>query len=126
MRAHVAVIIVLFAAAVALIAQPVRTVSRVAIVAKPKVYSGPCPADLQFIATIFVNRYPVNVTYQWERSDHAVGARKTITIRSAGQGVTDTWHVGTGHQHLNVWERLHVLAPTGIRSPEGRVTVSCR
>ncbi len=115
----------LLATAVSLFAQ-VHTVSRVAIVAKPKVYTGPCPADLQFIATIFVNRYPVNVTYQWERSDRAVGARKTITIRSAGQGVYETWHLGSGGQRLNVWERLHVVAPTNITSPPGQATVNCR
>jgi len=115
----------LLATAASLFAQ-VYTVSRVAIVAKPKVYTGPCPADVQFIATIFVNRYPVNVTYQLERSDHAVAARKTITIRSAGHGVYDTWHLGAGRQQLNVWERLHVVAPTNITSPPGRATVNCR
>ena len=124
MRSRV-LLLVLLAAAGSLAAQ-VHTVSKVAIVAKPKVYTGPCPADIQFIGTIFVNRYPVNVSYQWERSDGAVGPRRTITIRSSGQGVYDTWHVGGDHQHLNLWERVHVLAPTGIRSPEVRVTVNCR
>ena len=118
-------IFIVLAAAVSLFAQ-VPTVTRVAIVAKPKVYTGPCPAELQFIATIFVSHYPVNVTYQWERSDHAIGARKTITIRASGQGVYETWHLGRAHQHLNVWERLHVVAPTNITSPPGQATVNCQ
>lgn len=116
---------ILFLAALALFAQ-VRTVDHVAIVAKPKVYTGPCPADLQFIGTIFVNRQPVQVTYQWERSDGAVGPRRTIVIRSAGQGVYETWHLGAGKQRLNVWERVHVVAPTNISSPPGRATVNCQ
>jgi hypothetical protein len=116
---------VLLAAALSLYAD-VHTVSKVAIVAKPKVYTGPCPADVQFIGTIFVNRYPVNVTYRFERSDGAAGPRRTVTIRSAGQGVYDTWHLGDDHKHLNVWEKVHVLAPTGISSPEGHATVNCR
>ena len=119
------VLFVLLAAAVSVSAQ-VRTVSRVAIVAKPKVYNGPCPAEIQFIGTIFVTHYPVNVTYQWERSDHALGPRRTITIRASGEGVYDTWRLGAAHQHLTVWERVHVLAPTGIRSPVGSATVNCR
>lgn len=103
-----------------------RTVTRVAIVAKPRVYDGPCPADLQFTATIFVSHYPTFADYQWERSDGAKGPRQHVDIRSAGRGVTDSWHLGAGRRRYVVWERLHVLAPTGIYSPEARVTVNCR
>src|SRR5262249_49776799 len=102
-----------------------RTVTRVAIVARPATYTGPCPATLQFTATIFVS-HPSFVEYQWERSDGARGERRRIDIRSAGQGVTDTWRLGAGHQTKVVWERLHVLAPTGISSPEAHVRLSCR
>jgi hypothetical protein len=103
-----------------------RTVTRVGIVAKPKVYNGACPADLEFVATIFVSRHPVAVEYQWERSDGAKGERRRIEIRSAGQGVTEMWRVGAPGKHMEVWERLHVLAPTGISSAEATVRVNCR
>ena len=43
-----------------------------------------------------------------------------------GRGVTDTWRIGTGRGRHVIWERLHVLAPTGIYSPPARVTVNCR
>ncbi|HYM61890.1 MAG TPA: hypothetical protein VEZ11_13485 [Thermoanaerobaculia bacterium] len=118
----VAVVVVF---AVSLFAQE-HTVTKVAIVAKPKVYTGPCPADIQFIATIFVSRHPVWVDYQWERSDGAKGERQRVEIRSAGQGIYTTWHLGAGREQLHIWERLHVLAPTGISSPPGNVTVNCR
>ena len=107
-----------------LIAQ--HTVTRVGIVAKPKAYDGPCPADIQFIATIHVSHYPTFAEYVWERSDGAKGPRQRVEIRSAGRGVTDSWHLGAGRRRFVVWERLHVLAPTGITSPEARVTITCR
>ena len=119
------------AAAFALVAAPpvaaqVHTVQRVAIVAKPKHYRGPCPAEIEFIATIFVNRYPVWVDYQWERSDGGRGPRERIEITSAGRGVYTHWTLGAPGQNRQVWQRLHVLAPTGISSPTANVRIECR
>lgn len=119
------VLVVLLLAAVSAFAQ-VHTVTRVAIVARPKVYDGPCPANLQFTATIFVSRHPVKVTYEWIRSDGARSGRQEVVIRAAGQGVTDSWTLGGRRFHKTVWEQLHVLAPTGISSPRGVVRVNCR
>jgi hypothetical protein len=104
----------------------VHTVTRVGIVAKPKVYRGDCPATLEWIATIHVSRHPVKVTYQWERSDGAHGPRQEVEINAAGMGVSDTWQLGAPGMHKTVWERLHVLAPTGISSPTAPVKVDCR
>ncbi|HXS51694.1 MAG TPA: hypothetical protein VN782_04110 [Usitatibacter sp.] len=126
-RTAVAAAIALALAAVAFAAYAQqRTVTRVGIVAKPRSYTGPCPATLEFIATIHVSHHPVRVEYEWERSDGGRGRRETIEIRSAGQGVTDSWTLGRGGERRVVWERLHVLAPTGISSPEARVRVDCR
>ena len=119
----VLVVAVILSPAAVLFAQ--HTVTRVGIVARPNSFSGRCPADLEFIATIHVNR-PSFVEYQWERSDGARGQRQRVEIRGAGRGVTDRWRLGSGRQHLVVWERLHVLAPTGIWSPAARVAVNCR
>ena len=110
--------------AVAVFAQgPV--VNHVAIVAKPKVYTGPCPASMQFVGTIFVNRQPAKVTYRWERSDRATGPVQTIVIRAAGQGVYTTWQLGKAPQTYHIWERVHVLAPENVYSPPGNATVNC-
>lgn len=110
--------------------QPVRaqerTVTKVVAIAKPKMYDGPAPATLEFVGTIFVSRHPVTVEYQWERSDGAKGERRKITIRSEGQGVKDSWQLGAPGEHLRVWEKLHVLVPTGIASAAAVVTVNCR
>ncbi len=125
MARRVLTALIVSAVALAVYAQ-VRTVSRVGIVVKPQVYRGPCPATLTFEATIFVTRHPATVVYQWERSDGAKGARQRVTIDSAGRGVVDTWTLGGGLQHLRVWEQLHVVAPTNIRSPRAVARVNCR
>ncbi|HUJ00730.1 MAG TPA: hypothetical protein VLY46_10870 [Usitatibacter sp.] len=121
-----AVAVPLVAVAFAAFAQQ-RTVTRVGIVAKPHSYSGPCPATIEFIATIHVSHHPVRVEYEWERSDGARSRREVIDIHAAGEGVSTTWTIG-GHpgERRVVWERLHVLAPTGISSPEAHVRIDCR
>ena len=101
------------------------TVTKVVTVVNPKVYSGPCPAHLKFTGTIFVSRHPVTVEYQWERSDGGKGPRQSVTINAAGEGVSETWNLGGKGEHLNVSEKLHVLAPTGITSAPAIAKVSC-
>jgi hypothetical protein len=104
----------------------VHTVTKVVTVVNPKTFTGQCPAELRFTGTIFVSRHPVTVEYEWLRSDGAKGPRQRVTINSAGQGVSDTWQLGAHGQHLRVWEKLHVLAPTGITSAPATATVNCR
>ncbi len=103
-----------------------RMVTKVVTVAKPESYNGPCPTKLAFTGTIFVSRYPATVEYQWERSDGARGERQRVEIRSAGQGVTETWWLNAPGKHLQVWEKLHLLAPTGMSSDPATVVVNCR
>jgi hypothetical protein len=119
----VSVLVFLFAMS---LAAKVRTVTSVGIVAKPRSYSGPCPVTLKFIGTIRVSRFPVLVDYVWERSDGGRGRRQRVRIDSAGRSVSETWRLGSRRQRMQVWERLHVLAPTGISSPAARVNVNCR
>lgn len=101
------------------------TVSGVGIVARPRKYDGPCPATIEFIATIRVT-HPSRVTYRWVRSDGAEGPKRVVDIHGAGQGVTDSWTLGRGRQNMRIWEQLHVLAPTGIRSARQVVQLRCR
>jgi hypothetical protein len=112
-------------ASLALLSAAPHTVTRVGIVARPEVYRGPCPANIQFTATIHVS-HPSFVEYQWVRSDGALGQRQRVEIRGEGRGVTDRWRLGGAHEHLVIWEQLRVLAPTGISSPRARVNVYCR
>lgn len=103
---------------------PQSTVTKVVAVAKTKNYHGPCPTDIQFVGTIFVS-HSARVEYRWERSDGAMGGRQSVDIHSAGQGVSDTWHVGAPGKSLNGWVRLHVLAPTGITSNDATFEIHC-
>jgi hypothetical protein len=102
-----------------------RTVTRVGLVARPQAHAGSCPATFNFIGTIHV-RHPARVEYQWERSDGGRGRREVVDIRGAAQGVRETWTLGAPGERRSVWVRLHVLAPTGISSPEVRVRLNCR
>ena len=113
-------------AAFVAVAAIAATVTRVGIAARPRSYAGPCPATLVFTGTIHVNRWPVMVEYQWERSDGAASRRRRMQVRASGQGVRDNWTLGRGRERLRVWERLHVLAPTNMVSPTAQVNVTCR
>ncbi len=100
------------------------TVTKVVAIAKPSTYLGPCPTTIEFVGTIFVSR-PGRVEYRWERSDGAMGPREFVDIRSAGKGVTTTWQVGTPRRSFNGWQKLHVLAPTGIISNQASIQIKC-
>ena len=103
-----------------------QTVTSVRVVAKPKNFRGHCPAEIQFIGTIRVSRHPVQVEYVWERSDGARSERQHVVIRSAGQSINEYWTLGSHGQRTQIWEQLHILAPTNIRSARVPVRVDCR
>ena len=100
------------------------TVTKVVAIAKPNTFAGPCPTTIEFVGTIFVSR-PGRVEYRWERSDGVMGPRESVDIRSAGKGVTTTWKLGTPHRNFSAWEKLHVLAPTGIISNQAAIQIKC-
>ena len=103
-----------------------QTVTSVRVVARPKNFNGRCPAEIQFIGTIRVSRHPVEVEYVWERSDGARSERHRAVIRAAGQGFNEYWTLGARGMRKVVWEQLHVLAPTNMRSNRVPVRVNCR
>src|ERR1019366_2064044 len=49
----------------------------------------------------------VIVGYQWIRSDGGKEPRQSVTINAAGQGVTDTWTLGTNGQQLAASQSNH-------------------
>ncbi|HTX99652.1 MAG TPA: hypothetical protein VMG09_06500 [Bacteroidota bacterium] len=102
------------------------TVTKVVAIAKPKVFNGRCPATIQFVGTIFVKNPPVTVEYEWLRSDGATGGHQTIEIRSAGQGVYDSWTLGSPKEHLRVWEKVHVISPVNRTSGPATAVVNCK
>ncbi|HMK39385.1 MAG TPA: hypothetical protein VK569_08595 [Bacteroidota bacterium] len=101
-------------------------VTKVVTVVHPEEWNGPAPAHLKFTGTIFVSNPPVDVEYTWIRSDGAKGPVKKATIRSAGEGFTDTWDVGAPKQKIKVWERLEVHSPNRASCNPAHATVNCR
>ena len=101
-------------------------VARIDVVAKPEAYIGKCPANVSFIATLHLARWPVTVQYHWERSDGTRTKRERVEVRGARHSLTDLRRVGAHGQRLHVWERLHVTAPNAISSHQARAIVTCR
>ncbi len=101
-------------------------VTKVVTVVNPKTWNGRAPAHLKFTGTIFVADPPVDVEYTWVRSDGAQGGTQRVTIRSAGQGFTDTWDVGAPREKMRVWERLQVLSPNKASSNPAIAVVNCK
>lgn len=112
-------------AAGAVFAQP-RPINHVVAVSRPHHYDGFCPAEIEFIGTIYVN-YPTTVSYRWERSDGAAGPVQTTRVNSAGQGVYTRWRLARPPgQVFRGGERLHVLSPGNHLSNPAGFTLVCR
>jgi hypothetical protein len=101
---------------------PMFTVTSVTALASPPSYSGPCPYQFNFFATIAVNG-PGTVTYQWERSDLTSDAPQSIVFPSAGsQVVTTYWYLGAPGPG---WERVRILSPNSMVSNEAVFVLNC-
>jgi hypothetical protein len=103
-----------------------QAVNHVTAIAKPRHYEGPCPASIEFVATIFVN-HPAQITYRWERSDHATGPALSVFISGAGRGVTTTWQLSRPPAEVfRAGEVLHVLSPGDVYSNPAEFSLICR
>lgn len=97
----------------------------------PEVYRGRCPGEIVFTGRVEVDRAPIVLNYEWERSDGAKGQRKTLHVHSPETRtvtIVDRWHVG-GHagDRIEVWERLRVRSGNAdVSSPRAVATVECR
>lgn len=47
-----------------------------------------------------------------------------VKIRAAPQPVRTTWRVGSPHQRLEVWQKLH-LGPLNLTSEAAKTTIDC-
>ena len=107
--------------------------------AAPRVFRGVCPAVITFTGTItvrgtFDRDHPVQIGYQFLRSDNATGPIAYYTITASGtQTVSDTWTLGgaalptyTGWQQLKAWPTEHLGFGYSFSSPKANFTVTCR
>lgn len=102
------------------------TVTKIEMVARPKSFTGTCPAKITFTGAIHVSAPGTEVEYRWERSDGATGPKRKVVIKGAGLGVNDTWTLGGSGDHLAVGEKLHVLVPNEVVSQMVMAKVVCR
>ena len=107
-------------------AQAHLLVSRVAVAAKPATYTGPCPTTVEFSATVFASKIPLEIDYRWERSDGGIGVKQHIAMEDHTLVVTDTWNLGKRGDRVAAWEKLHVLTPNEMSSPPGHVVLACQ
>ena len=100
-------------------------VSVVGVVAVPAHYEGACPAALEFVGTLKLQKFPVTVEYLWQRSDGSRTQVRRIQARSARQKITDEWEIGGAPGRMEVWERLTILSPAQISSAIAEASVNC-
>lgn len=88
--------------------------------------SSSCPQTFTFDGTVTTNDAGM-VTYQWVRSDGAVGPVQVLTFLSAGtQNVaTDTWTLGAPGFIFSGWEKVQVLTPNSIASSPANFMLNC-
>jgi hypothetical protein len=90
------------------------------LAAAPRAYSGKCPAVITFRGTITVKgvfdpQQPVQIGYQFLRSDGAIGPIAYYMVTASGtRSVTNTWTLGgpslpsySGWQQLKAWPTRH-------------------
>jgi hypothetical protein len=107
--------------------------------AVPMAFKGKCPAVITFKGTItvrgtFDKQFPVQIGYQFLRSDEATGPISYYTITASGtQAVSNTWTLGSstalpmysGWQQLKAWPTGHEGGFGYSFSPKANFTVSC-
>lgn len=91
-----------------------------------------CPERFVFVAAI-KTKLPatetLTVTYQWQRSDHAIAP--VITESWTGSGphrVSTYWVLASstgGPLTADLWERLHILSPEDAVSNAAPIRVRC-
>ena len=107
-------------------AAPPAVVTSVVVKISTINYQGSCPAKLTFTGTINTTGVPRGpITYQWIRSDNAKSPKRTVTMTGTTVTVTEKWQVGRSGEHMRLWARLQVLAPTAITSNQADGEVLC-
>ena len=108
------------------------------LMATPRVFTGACPAVITFDGRITVKgrfdpQHPVQIGYQFLRSDGATGPISYYTITESGtQSVSDTWTLGgpalpyyNGWQQLKAWPTGHEGGFGYSFSPKATFSVKC-
>ena len=95
-------------------------VTYLTINSSPANYSGSCPKDVTFYATITTNGAGA-VSYKWIRSDGTETGENSISFDFASsKSVENTWsRSGSG------WEKLKITTPNSLESSQATFNISC-
>jgi hypothetical protein len=104
---------------VPVIAQAAR-VDLIYLAPQPSI-SGGCPAKVHFTGRIRANG-PLDVTYQWLRSDGAHTEHTLHFTKATTQSVATDWQLNT---KLTGWMQLVILEPTRMQTAKADFTVNC-
>ena len=84
--------------------------------------SGGCPAKVHFTGRIRTNG-PLDVTYQWLRSDGARTEHQLHFDRASSRNIATDWQLNTT---MNGWMQLVILAPARMQTAKANFSVNCR
>jgi hypothetical protein len=88
-----------------------------------------CPTTIYFTGRINVTSMklqPLNVKYQFVRSDGAVGPVKTVVFSALGtQEVSDSWAIIKSTDINGAWEQIKILEPLNFESNKASFRVTC-
>ena len=83
--------------------------------------SGGCPAKVHFTGRIRSNG-PLDVTYQWLRSDGSHTEHTLHFARATTQNLVTDWQLNT---RMTGWMQLVILEPTRMQTAKAEFTVNC-
>lgn len=98
--------------------------------ANPSSYSGTCPATIKFEGEITVSGItkPLDIEYQFIRSDGAAGPVNKLTFQQNGtKKVSTTWTLGGDKlPEYSGWEAVKVLTRPPVESNKANFKIECK
>jgi hypothetical protein len=83
--------------------------------------SGGCPAKVHFTGRIRTNG-PLDVRYQWLRSDGAKTEHELHFARASSQNIATDWQLNT---RITGWMQLVILEPAHMQTAKANFSVNC-
>jgi hypothetical protein len=83
--------------------------------------SGGCPAKVHFTGRIRTNG-PLDVTYQWLRSDGAKTEHPLHFAKASTQNIATDWQLD---KRFTGWMQLVILAPAHMQTAKANFSVNC-
>jgi hypothetical protein len=83
--------------------------------------SGGCPAKVHFTGRVRTTG-PLNVKYQWLRSDGAKTDHELHFAKASTQNIATDWQLNT---RIHGWMQLVILEPAHLQTAKANFSVNC-